>query len=68
VSLDEFYKFAIMSIIITGTISSMMIATIRTGNAKEGLKYVPVFVGFGLMVFLVTNFVMGLLLQGMLKV
>jgi len=67
ISLSDFYKFAIMSIIITGIISSLMIATIKSGNSKDGLKYIPAFVGAGLCVFLFTNYVMGLLLKGILK-
>ena len=68
ISLDEFFKFAIICIIMTGTISSMLIATIQTGSAKQGLKYIPFFVVIGIVVFLAVNHAMSGLLKGILKI
>ncbi len=41
---SDFRIFAIVSLIITSFFSAIIIATIRKGNAKLGLKYIPIFI------------------------
>ncbi|MBW2967859.1 type II secretion system F family protein [Candidatus Woesearchaeota archaeon] len=65
VALDDFRTFAIVSLIVTSFFSSIIISTIKKGNVKAGVRYIPMFI-FGsvtlfllvvkLFSFLVTDF------------
>jgi len=55
----DFRIFAIVSLIITSFFSAVIIATIKKGSAKTGLKYIPIFILVSLVVFLITDQVFG---------
>ena len=53
VSQSDFRIFAIVSLIITSTFSAMMVSTIKKGNIKSGVKYIPIFIGVSLMLYFI---------------
>ncbi len=55
----DFKIFAIVSLIISSFFASMIIATIMKGNAKAGIKYIPIFIISTLLIFLTADFVLG---------
>jgi flagellar protein FlaJ len=52
ISPGDFMTFAIVSLLITSLFSSMIISTIKKGNVKGGIKYVPIFMVSALTLFL----------------
>lgn len=62
INYKDFKIFAIVSLIITSFFSSIIIATIKKGNAKLGFKYIPMFIVITLTLFLIADALMGKLL------
>ena len=58
----DFRVFAIVSLIITSFFSAIIIATIKKGNAKLGVRYIPLFMVITVTLFLVADKVFGSLL------
>ena len=58
----DFKVFAVVSLIITSFFSSMIIATIKKGNAKLGFKYIPLFIATTVTLFLIADSLIGNLL------
>ena len=58
----DFKIFAIVSLIITSFFSSVIIATIKKGNAKLGFKYIPLFIVITITLFLIADKLMGKML------
>jgi len=63
VSQSDFKIFAIVSLIMTSTFSSMMISTIKKGNIKSGAKYIPIFIAISLTIYMVVQGLAGKLLS-----
>ena len=59
---SDFRIFAIVSLLISSFFSAMIIATIRKGYAKSGLKYIPIFAAITLSLFFIADKVLGKLL------
>jgi len=58
----DFKIFAMVSLVMTSIFSAIIVATIRKGDAKAGLKYIPLFMIVTLTLFLVADFFMGKLI------
>ena len=62
-SYNDFRIFAIVSLIITSFFSAIIISTIKKGNAKFGLKYIPIFIVVTIALFLIADKVLGKLME-----
>ena len=62
VSQSDFRVFAIVSLITTSLFSAMIISTIRKGNIKPGMKYIPIFIAISVTLYIVAQSVGGRLL------
>ncbi len=62
VSQSDFKIFASFSIVITSFFSAIMISTIKKGNAKSGVKYIPIFIAVSLTLYFVAQIVAGKLI------
>lgn len=51
----DFKIFSIVSLVITSLFSAMIISTIKKGNIKSGLKYIPIFVFLSLLIYFVVD-------------
>lgn len=60
----DFKIFAYMSLFITSFFSSIIIATIRKGTVKAGVKYIPLFIILSIGFFLIASKLLGSLLSG----
>jgi len=56
---SDFRIFAVVSLIITSFFSSVIIATIKSGNAKLGFKYIPVFIVITVTLFFIADTILG---------
>ncbi|MGM5481753.1 MAG: type II secretion system F family protein [Nanobdellota archaeon] len=65
VALGDFNFFSIALLGITSFFASAIISSIRKGNAKEGLKNVPLFFIISLIIFLLSKILLGNLLGGL---
>ena len=59
---SDFKVFAIVSLTITSLFSAMMISTIKKGNIKSGVKYIPIFILTSLTLYIVAQGIAGKLL------
>lgn len=59
---SDFKIFAVVSLIITSLFSAMMISTIKRGNVKSGVKYIPIFIAISLTLYFVAQGLAGKLL------
>ena len=59
---SDFRIFALVSLIITSFFSAVIISTIKNGNIKIGLKYIPIFIVVTVTLFLIADTVLGKLL------
>lgn len=64
----DLLAFAIITIAITTFFGSLIIGLIQYGQEKRGLKYVPLFMGAALAIFFAANFLIRMLLGGMIKI
>jgi archaellum biogenesis protein FlaJ (TadC family) len=55
ISKSDFQIFAVVSMVITTFFSSMIIAIIRKGEAKEGFKYFPFFIAIAIVLYFVAS-------------
>ena len=59
---SDFRIFAIVSLILTSFFSAMMISTIKKGNVKSGIKYIPIFIFISLALYFAAQGLAGKLL------
>ena len=59
VNQSDFRTFAVVSLILTSLFSAMMIATIKKGNIKSGVKYIPIFIIVSLTLYFIAQSVSG---------
>ena len=64
VSPAEFRIFGMVTLAITSIISAMIVATIKKGDIKAGLNYIPLFLFSTLLLFLLLNYVMSIFMSG----
>ena len=55
VSQSDFKVFAVVSLALTSLFSSMMISTIRKGNIKAGVHYIPIFMFVSLIIYFIAR-------------
>ena len=56
---SDFRIFAIVSLIVTSFFSAVIIATIRKGDIKFGLKYIPIFIFVTITLFFIADKILG---------
>ncbi len=59
----DFKVFAIFSLVIGSSFSAMLVSTIKKGNIKSGVKYIPVFVAVSVSLYLIFQKLAGALLS-----
>ncbi|MBS3131180.1 type II secretion system F family protein [Candidatus Woesearchaeota archaeon] len=64
VDYSDFRIFAIVSLVITSFFSAAIVSTIKKGNVKSGIKYIPLFIAVSVTLFLFADFVLGIFLSG----
>jgi len=64
VSPADFKIFAMVTLILTSIISASIVAIIKKGNIKEGLKYYPMFILTALALFYIMESALGLFVGG----
>ena len=64
ISPADFKKFSIITMTISSLFSAMIVATIKKGTVKEGLKYIPLFIGLSLLVFWLSSRILSSVLGG----
>jgi len=62
INYNDFRIFAIISLIVTSFFSAIIISTIKSGNAKSGLRYIPIFIVVTVSLFLIADKVLGKLM------
>lgn len=55
VTQGDFRIFAVVSLIMTSLFSAMMISTIKKGNIKSGIKYIPIFMAVSLTLYFIAH-------------
>ncbi|MBW2987871.1 hypothetical protein DRJ48_00680 [Candidatus Woesearchaeota archaeon] len=58
-SIADYNLFAIVMLTITSFFSAIIVATVRKGNAKSGVKLVPLFIGISLTLYFIVSSFMG---------
>ncbi|MGM5485258.1 MAG: type II secretion system F family protein [Nanobdellota archaeon] len=61
----DFSIFAVCMLMVSSLFSSMIISTIKKGDAKQGLKYIPIFMIVSITLYFLSNMVMSNLFGGM---
>ena len=62
INYNDFRIFAIVSLIITSFFSAIIISTIKSGNAKSGFRFIPIFIVVTVTLFLIADKVLGKLM------
>jgi Flp pilus assembly protein TadB len=65
-AIGDFRIFAVTCLIITSFFSSLIIATIRKGDVKAGMKYIPMFIGSTVILFIIFSAIIGKLFGGII--
>lgn len=55
----DFQIFAYVCLIITSFFSAIIVATIKKGNIKEGIRYIPLFILISIIVFIIASHGLG---------
>ena len=63
VTQSDFRIFAVVSLITTSLFSAMMVSTIKKGNIRSGVKYIPIFIIISLTLYVVAQAAAGKLLS-----
>jgi len=61
---SDFQIFAYLSLVISSVFSAIIVATIKKGNVKEGLQYIPIFALVTVFIYFFASTVLGALLGG----
>ena len=64
ITADTYRDFSIVSIIIICGFASLIMAAISSGSAIKGLKYLPVFIIVGVVIFFIVQYVIALMFAG----
>lgn len=65
ISMGDFKIFAYTSLLVTTFFSAVLVATIKKGNIKAGVKYIPIFMVTAIIVFNIAIWLMGQLFAGL---
>lgn len=61
---SNFQIFAYLSLVVSSVFSAIIVATIKKGNVKEGLQYIPIFALVSVLIYFFASTVLGALLGG----
>ena len=62
IKISDFNIFAIISLASTSFFSAVIVAIIRKGNIKEGIKYIPIFIITSITLFIISRKILHMLL------
>ena len=62
---DEYRDFSYAAIVIITGFASLIMSAISTGSAVKGLRYLPIFMGVGLVIYFIVGNVIGALFSGL---
>ncbi|MBN2457552.1 type II secretion system F family protein [Candidatus Woesearchaeota archaeon] len=65
IKISDYQIFAYTCLITSAFFSSIIVSTITKGNVKEGLQYIPVFVGVVVIIYYIAIKALGLMLGGL---
>lgn len=65
ITAGDFRLFTILSLTVTSMFSGMIIAIIRRGNIKAGIRYIPFFIATTITLFLLESYFLGKFFRGM---
>jgi len=65
ISIDSFKRFSLLVLVISSTFTAAITSTIRKGNVKDGMKYIPIFIIVSVVIYLIFTTVFSALLGGM---
>jgi len=65
IKLTDYKIFAYLCLAISSTFSAIIVSTIKKGNVKEGLQYIPIFVFVSVIVYTIASFLLGGMLGGL---
>ena len=51
----DFMIFAIVSLVLSSTFSAIMVSVIKKGNAKAGVKFIPIFIAVSVTLYLIVQ-------------
>ena len=66
ISLHDFGIFAYCSLLVTSFFSAVLVATIKKGDVKGGIRYIPIFMLTSVTVFKISSYLMAHLLGSMI--
>lgn len=66
ISISNFNIFAISALIMTSFFSAVIVSTIKYGNVRDGIKYVPIYIGVTVTIYLIAVKVLGFFLGGII--
>ncbi len=66
INMGDFRMFSIIVLAITSIMSACIVAVIRKGNVKDGLKSIPIYFLISLLLYLFATWVLGFLFKGFL--
>jgi len=58
IKLSDYQIFAYISLAVSSFFSGVIVATIKKGNVKEGLHYIPFFMGVSIVVYTIANYIL----------
>jgi len=64
IKMSDFQIFVYLSLIISSIFSAIIVATIKKGNVKEGLQYIPIFVMVSLIVYFMASKILAAMFGG----
>ena len=62
---SDFRIFAVVMLLITSFFSASIVATIKKGNVKAGVKYIPTFMIVTIIFFYIASFILGSFMSGL---
>jgi Flp pilus assembly protein TadB len=64
VNIRDFKIFSMCALAVTSIFSACIVNTIRKGSIKEGIEYIPIFIGVTISLYFLGVWILGLLFQG----
>lgn len=65
---EDFRIFAVLMLMITSFFSAAIVATIKKGNIKSGIRYIPTFMMVTIVLFYLFSAIMGSMMSGLVSV
>jgi len=68
ISVDFIVKFAILSMVTTAILGSLILGEIGKGSAKRGIRYIPILILIALTIYFLTRYIIGNSLRGLFNI